>query len=91
MQKKPIRLFVSDMDGTLLRTDFTISSANVEAIHKLKKGGLNLQSLQAEHMMMPKQYVADTNSIPILFPQTGPVCSGRIRNRYMPHRFRQRC
>lgn len=40
MKRKPIQLFVSDMDGTLLQADFTISSGNLEAIRKLEAAGI---------------------------------------------------
>lgn len=40
MARKPIRLFVSDMDGTLLQADFTISPGNAAAIRKLESAGI---------------------------------------------------
>ncbi len=41
MMKTKTRLFVSDMDGTLLQKDFTISEDNVAAIKELQKWGIN--------------------------------------------------
>ncbi|MDR2903945.1 MAG: Cof-type HAD-IIB family hydrolase [Clostridiales bacterium] len=38
--KDDIKLFVSDMDGTLLRADFTISPVNAAAIKKLENKGI---------------------------------------------------
>lgn len=40
MPEKRILLFVSDMDGTLLQEDFTISPGNLAAIRRLEEAGI---------------------------------------------------
>lgn len=40
MLAKPIILFVSDLDGTLLQADFTISPDDLAAIHRMEEAGI---------------------------------------------------
>ncbi|MCD5994916.1 HAD family hydrolase [Pseudomonas sp. CDFA 602] len=40
-QALPIRFLLSDIDGTLLRPDHSLSQANIEAVHELREAGIH--------------------------------------------------
>lgn len=70
MRETKIKLFASDMDGTLLQKDFTISEANINAIKRLQKRGIyfviatgrtyyDAKTICERHRLMP--YIISNN------------------------------
>lgn len=85
MVRKPIRLFASDMDGTLLQEDFTISPGNLEAIRKLEAAGIRFAlatgriyydafTICSRHSLNP--YIISNNGT-CLFDPRGKLIEGR--------------
>lgn len=47
MSRPPIRLLISDVDGTLVRKDKTVSDATVEAVTRLREAGVRFTLISA--------------------------------------------
>lgn len=85
MPEKEILLFVSDMDGTLLREDFTISPGNLAAIRQLEPAGIRFavatgrtyydaKMICAKHFLNP--YIISNNGACVFHPD-GTLLFGR--------------
>ncbi|MDL2296113.1 Cof-type HAD-IIB family hydrolase [Lachnospiraceae bacterium OttesenSCG-928-E19] len=67
LNKKPIRLILSDMDGTLLNADKCISRCNREAIQKAKKRGIDFTICTGRIQTMAQYYIQDLEiSVPVI-------------------------
>lgn len=89
MTDKKILLFVSDMDGTLLQEDFTISPGNLAAIRRLEAVGIRFavatgrthydaKMICAGHSLKP--YIISNNGACVFDPD-GKLLSGRELDR----------
>ena len=47
MSRPPIKLLISDVDGTLVRKDKTVSDATVEAVNRLREAGVKFTVISA--------------------------------------------
>ena len=85
MPDKKILLFASDMDGTLLQEDFTISPGNLAAIKRLEAAGIRFavatgrtqydaKMICAKHSLNP--YIISNNGA-CVFDPGGTLLSGR--------------
>lgn len=85
MPERKILLFVSDMDGTLLQDDFTISPGNLAAIQRLEAAGIRFavatgrtqydaKMICAKHSLKP--YIISNNGACVFDPD-GTLLSGR--------------
>lgn len=85
MPENKILLFVSDMDGTLLREDFTISPGNLAAIRQMENAGIRFaiatgrtyydaKTICARHFLKP--YIISNNGACVFHPD-GTLLFGR--------------
>lgn len=77
---KDIKLIVADMDGTFLRSDKSMSQANLEAVHRLRQRGIEFSFCTGRIATQTLVYCKELDqSTPILTSQ-GAVVWDPIRN-----------
>lgn len=85
MPRNKVLLFVSDMDGTLLQEDFTISPVNLAAIRRLEAAGIRFaiatgrthydaETICRKHALEP--YIISNNGACVFHPD-GTLLSGK--------------
>lgn len=68
-----IKMVVSDMDGTLLHSDMSLSERNKEAIKKLKKQGIHFTIATGRPEQLLKEYMLDLQHMEPVIMYNGSV------------------